>query len=198
MKFFNKPGCATISCALLLVFLSVPAEGSSAWRLEGAPAVIIPDNDFFGAALSPGISTGFGIEINRSFRLKQRFEYFFAEADPENFEIFNSRFFLEYAPSIWNRLQPVVSAGMALVTANPPAASGSRKSFKPSQTVFCLSAGAGAEFPGIIKGVGISTTITVLASPYRYRKYYFENCNPVYDEAQFTHVLLSIAAIYSF
>ncbi len=199
MKIFNKTGSASITSVLLLVLLCIPVGASSAsWSLEAAPSVLLPDTDFFGADLSPGISAGFGIEINSSFRFKQRFGYYYAEADPDNFEIFNTRFFLDYFPLAWNRFRPVVSAGIALVTANPPAASGSRKSFRPSQTVFFLSCGAGAEYSGISENIDISAMMTVLASPYRYRKYYFDSCNIVYEEAQFTHALFSVAVIYGF
>lgn len=197
MKIFKTPGSAIIYGILLLAFLSIPGRVSSAsWSLESAPSILIPDNDFFGAGLSPGISAGFGVKINSSFTLRQRFEYFHAEANPDNFEIFNSRLFIDYSPLGWNRFRPVLSAGMALVAANPSAASGSRKSFKPSQTIFFVSAGAGAEYTGIMENMDISAVITVLASPYRYRKYFFESCSPVYEEAQFIHALFSIAFIY--
>jgi hypothetical protein len=198
MSILLKFNCLIIVTSLLWHAPLYPAENGLRWSAGAGPAFFVPDADFFGAELSPGINTSLQLELNRNLSLTQSFEYFYSPAGEDNFEIFNNRLNLDYLPLGRMKFYPAFSAGIAFLSFNPSAAEGPRKTFRPAQTVFCLNLGAGGVLSGTGRGFSISTSVHVLATPYKYRTYKFDDCRAVSGDYQFTHFSGSLRINYTF
>jgi len=173
-------------------------EPTEVWMIQAASSVFIPDGDFFDASAAPGLSSGLEYRISGILSMKQGVSYYRTRSGDNDFDIFSNSISILFHPAGREGLYPVISGGIAFVSANPPAATGRRKNFNPTQTVFCLSAGAGAVYSEVTGNISISGMLTVLATPYRYRKYIFDECRTHSQENQFTNLQITLGILYDF
>lgn len=173
-------------------------ETPKIWRIKAASSVFIPDVNFFGASAAPGLSSGLEFRISGLLSIKQGASYYRTRSGDKDFDIFTNSISILFHLAGREGLYPVISGGIAFVSANPPSATGKRKTFKPTQTVFCLSAGAGAVYSEVTENISISGMLSVLATPYRYRKYIFDECRALSQDSQFTNLQITLGILYGF
>ncbi len=173
-------------------------RGSSGSRFEIGiyPSFYRFDSSFFGAEYAPGIDTRVSIKIIKNIHLENAVGLYSADTDVHRLEGFKNQINVRINPMSGFIIDPELTLGIAFISANPAAETVTEK-FRPTQTAFYLSAGAGAS-KRFSKSIIFRLRITILATPYRYRVYFYDRESITQSERQFTNINLALGASYLF
>jgi hypothetical protein len=160
------------------------------------PSIYRFDSDFFGADYAPGLDSRLSIKIREGVYFENLIGFYIADTDCSRLEGIKDRInirinLIEDLPVI-----PEFTAGVALISANPIAETVTG-GFRPSQTAFYLSAGAGASM-NYSDSIVLRGEINILATPYRYRILSYDRESIDEHERQFTQVSFALGASYRF
>ncbi len=92
--------------------------------------------------------------------------------------------------------RPVARFGVGFLSVNPVTVT-PIESFRPAQTTFYLCGGAGVT-RSFLENFFVEAEASVWVAPYRYRVYEFNRYDVTVSEEWFTHLGLSLGAVYTF
>jgi len=160
------------------------------------PSLYRFDSSFFGAEYAPGIDARASIRLLGDIYFENVIGLYTADTDDYRLEGFKDQINVRFSPVSGFMVNPELTLGIAIISANP-AAETVTKEFRPTQTAFYLSAGAGASFR-FSKRIVFRGGVTVMATPYRYRIYSYDRESIDQEERQLTNINLALGASYLF
>jgi hypothetical protein len=183
---------------VILTAIAIEARGETKRRMSVGVDFnyYMLDSDYFGMENAAGALVAFRYEINNNIYFENAIGRFASEADGANIDGMNYNFGAVAILPYLIPYRPLARLGIAFLSVNPITVTPT-ESFRPGQTAFYFTAGAGMT-RSIRENIIIEANANVYYTPYDYRIYTFDRAEVTTHEVRFMHCVLNFGMSYSF
>lgn len=193
-----------LSCVVLVVAAAACRPGAGAAGESCPPrfgcaargTYFVLDSGFFGLSNGSGAEAALRCELARNLHFESSLGFFGTEGAGVPVDGFDCALSLVALLPVLLPYRPVARAGVGWLTVDPVTVTPT-STFRPSQTAFYLVGGVGVS-RAVVGRVHLEAAASFWITPYRYRVYAFDRQEVLVAEERFTHVGISLGAVYSF
>lgn len=197
-RFFNQS--TPLVAILLIVLFSTPARTqNSMHRRIGCnveSSYFLFDEDFFGIDNGIGANVSLRYEIGWNIYFENTIGGFAAKSADVDVSGMDYGLTLAMILPYWIPYRPIVRAGVGFISVNPKTVN-QIGTYRPTQTTFHFITGAGIS-KSLRENIELELMANAWIAPYLYRIYTFDRSSVKTEDAQFTHLNVTLGLSFLF